>query len=338
MRRGAAAVVAGVLAFALIGGCLLFGGGTAKTRTRTLFAMDTVMTFTARGGRASEALEAAVKEVQRLDALLSAHDPSSEIGRLNAEGRAAVSEDTAALLEAARRLTEETGGLYDCTIYPLMELWGFPTGAYRVPGGEEIAEALRLVDGARLQVRGGEAELAPGQRIDLGGIAKGYASARVMELYRAHGVESGMVSLGGNVQAIGEAPEGGPWRIGVQDPEGQGDYPAVIEVKDAAVVTSGGYQRYFEEGGRRYIHIIDPRTGRPSESELASATVVSADGTLADGLSTAVYVMGLEAASAYWREHEGFELVLVTKDGGVYVTEGLEAGVKGPGALTVIRR
>lgn len=333
-----AAALAGVLAFALTGGCILWSLQENKTHTRTLFAMDTVMLFTAQGPQAPEALEEALAEVRRLDALLSAQSPGSEIFRLNDGGRAPVSEDTARLLKAAAEIGAETGGLYDCTVYPLMELWGFPTKAYRVPQAEEIAALLPLVDGAQIRVTDDEAALGEGQRIDLGGIAKGYASARVMEIFRARGVQSAMVTLGGNVQTLGERPEGGGWQIGVQDPLGGEACPAVIEAKDVAVVTSGGYQRYFEEDGKRYIHILDPRTGAPAESDLLSATVVSPDGTLADALSTAVFVMGLEDAAAYWRTHEGFELVLIAEDGAVYVTEGLEHAVQVPAGRTVLRK
>lgn len=338
MGRRAAAALAGVLAFALTGGCILWTLQGNKTYTRTLFAMDTVMLFTAQGPQAPEALEEALAEVQRLDALLSAQSPDSEVSRLNAGGRAPVSEDTARLLKAASELGAETGGLYDCTVYPLMELWGFPTKAYRVPRAEEIAALLPLVDGSQIRVTDGEVELGDGQRIDLGGIAKGYASARVMEIFKARGVSSAMVTLGGNVQTLGERPEGGGWRIGVQDPLGGEACPAVIEAKDVAVVTSGGYQRYFEEDGKRYIHILDPRTGAPAESDLLSATVVSPDGTLADALSTAVFVMGLEDAAAYWQAHEGFELVLITNDGAVYVTEGLDSLVQTTARRTTLHR
>lgn len=338
MGRRKAIALAGVLAFVLTGGCILWSLRANKTYTRTLFAMDTVMIFTARGPKAPAALDEAIAEVQRLDALLSAQAPDSEISRLNAQGRAPVSEDTAKLLETASEISVETGGLFDCTIYPLMELWGFPTKMYQVPSEEEIAALLPLVDSATIRVNDGEAELGGGQRIDLGGIAKGYASARVMEIFKAHGIGSAMVSLGGNVQTMGNRPEGGGWLIGVQDPQGGNGFPAVVEAKDVAVVTSGGYQRYFERDGKRYIHILDPRTGIPAESDLLSATVVSPDGTLADALSTAAYVMGLEGAASYWRTHNGFELILIAEDGSVYITEGLENAVETSGVRTILRR
>lgn len=179
--------------------------------------------------------------------------------------------------------------------------------------------------------------LGEGQRIDLGGIAKGYASDRVMEIYREYGVTSGMVSLGGNIQTLGAKPDGTAWKIGIRDPEtekegdsgsGAGGILLALPVENQAVITSGGYERYFEENGETYIHILDPRTGYPADSGLLSVTVVSENGMLADALSTSLYIMGAEKAAEYWRAHgsdsgNAFELILVDTFGKAYATEGL---------------
>ena len=305
--------------------------------TRQLFAMDTVMSFTAYGPKAEEAVDAAMKEIERLDALLSTGNESSEISQLNAAGSFLVSEDTLKLLEEAESIRQSTGGLFDVTVYPLMQLWGFPTGDYRVPTQEEISSTLSLVDAAQIQIEGAQVTLGSGQQVDLGGIAKGYASDRVMELYREYGVTSGMVSLGGNIETLGTKPDGTDWKIGIRNPEitaasdigsGTEDVLLALEVENWAVITSGGYERYFEENGETYIHILDPRTGYPADSGLLSVTVVSEKGMLADALSTSLYIMGEADAAEYWRIHgndEGnsFELVLVDTSGKVYATEGL---------------
>ena len=308
-------------------------GGTACTRQ--LFAMDTVMSFTAYGPKAEEAVDAAMKEIERLDALLSTGNESSEISQLNAAGSFLVSEDTLKLLEEAESILQSTGGLFDVTVYPLMQLWGFPAGDYRVPTQEEISSTLSLVDAAQIQIEGAQVTLGEGQQVDLGGIAKGYASDRVMELYREYGVTSGMVSLGGNIETLGTKPDGTDWKIGIRNPEitsgsgsGTEDVLLALEVENQAVITSGGYERYFEENGETYIHILDPRTGYPADSGLLSVTVVSENGMLADALSTSLYIMGEADAAEYWRIHgndEGnsFELVLVDTSGKVYATEGL---------------
>ena len=163
----------------------------------------------------------------------------------------------------------------------------------------------------------------PGMEIDLGGIAKGYTSSRVIEIFREHGIKHGLVSLGGNVQTLGSKKGGKPWRVAIQDPESEMEYLGVLEIEDKCVITSGGYERFFEQDGVRYHHIIDPRTGYPADSGLLSATIVSEDGTLADGLSTSLFIMGKEEAEKYWRAHPGtFDYILEDKDGVLYVTEG----------------
>ena len=239
------------------------------------------------------------------------------------------------LLEEAESIRQSTGGLFDVTVYPLMQLWGFPDGDYQVPIQEEISSTLSLVDAAQMQIEGAQVTLGEGQQVDLGGIAKGYASDRVMELYREYGVTSGMVSLGGNIETLGTKPDGSSWKIGIRNPEitsgsgsGTEEVLLALEVENQAVITSGGYERYFEENGETYIHILDPRTGYPADAGLLSVTVVSENGMLADALSTSLYIMGGADAAEYWRIHgndEGnsFELVLVDTSGKVYATEGL---------------
>ena len=139
-------------------------------------------------------------------------------------------------------------------------------------------------------------KLGKNMKIDLGGIAKGYTSSRVMQIFKDCGVTSGLVSLGGNVQALGTKTDGTDWQIAIENPDKSSDYIGVVSVKDKAVITSGGYERYFEKNGKTYHHILDPKTGYPAESGLKSVTIVSDNGTLADALSTSLFVMGKEDA------------------------------------------
>ena len=163
----------------------------------------------------------------------------------------------------------------------------------------------------------------PGMEIDLGGIAKGYTSSRVMEIFKEYGVEHGLVSLGGNVQALGGKQDGNPWRVAIQNPESELDYLGVLEIADKCVITSGGYERFFEQDGVRYHHIIDPRTGSPADSGIISSTIISSDGALADGLSTSLFIMGLEEAEKYWRANANkFDFVLEDRSGKLYISEG----------------
>ena len=168
-------------------------------------------------------------------------------------------------------------------------------------------------------------KLGKNMKIDLGGIAKGYTSSRVMQIFKDCGVTSGLVSLGGNVQALGTKTDGTDWQIAIENPDKSSDYIGVVSVKDKAVITSGGYERYFEKNGKTYHHILDPKTGYPAESGLKSVTIVSDNGTLADALSTSLFVMGKEKALDYWREHKNeFDTVLVEDNGNITITDGLK--------------
>ena len=355
-----AVVCAGLISVFVLTSC---AGGTGSAQnaqeaadpnalqTRQLYAMDTYMSLTAYGEGAVAALDEAEAEIRRLDAMLAAEQPESEIGRVNAGGGGSISAETGQLIERAIEMYEVTNGAFDITIYPVKKLWGFADGDYRVPTGDQIDEALTLVGSGMLDLSirddGSGAQIAfqkEGMEIDLGGIAKGYTSARVTQILKAHGA-GGMVNLGGNVQACGPKPDGSNWRVAVRKPESpeqdaapwvdestpQGkklakvDYLGIVETSDKAVVTSGGYERYFEQNGRIYHHILDPKTGAPSNSDLVSATVVSGDGTLADGLSTSLFVMGSEKAAELWRGHrDAFDMILMDRQGNLYVTEGLE--------------
>lgn len=163
-----------------------------------------------------------------------------------------------------------------------------------------------------------------GTQLDFGAVAKGYTGDRVSALMKEeYGVTSALLNLGGNVQAIGRKPDGTPWRIGIRDPYGE-DMLGTLEVEDAAVITSGGYERFFAgEDGTIYWHIIDPSTGYPADSGLLSVTVTGQEGTVCDALSTALFVMGADSATAYWKAHAGFDMILVTEQEEIYVTEGI---------------
>ena len=164
---------------------------------------------------------------------------------------------------------------------------------------------------------------AGGRTCTIGGIAKGYASDRLADIFAQYGVDSALVSLGGNVYARGAKPGGQAWSVAVQHPEQEG-YAAMLALTDAFAVTSGGYQRYFTgPDGTVYQHILNPKTGWPVQGDLLSVTIVADNGTMADAYSTALYVMGREAAQDFWRQNGGFDMVLITKDGQVLYTPGL---------------
>lgn len=316
--------------------CLLLNYyGKGKSASRSVFAMDTYMELTAYGADSEEALGRAVVEIQRIDGLLSTGIAESEVSRLNAEKEGALSEDLGYLLERSMEINEMSGGAFDITIYPVMEAWGFAGGEFRVPDDEELSKLLAYVDMSSLKYsrESGRLEMPRQVELDFGGIGKGYTAQCIADILSEYDIGGAMLNLGGNVQIYGSKPDGSEWKIAVKSPDGALPYLGILSFEglsggaggSRAVVTSGGYERYFEKDGKIYHHIIDPRTGKPADSGLDSVTVVCGDGTLADGLSTAIFVMGYDRAVELWRGHKGeFELVLFDDQGKLYVTEGLE--------------
>lgn len=329
MKRWGAALLAALL-------LVLAGCGQAQSYEKDFFAMDTVISLTVYGKNGETAAAAAAARISQLEQLLSVTRDTSEIASLNREGQALLSADTQLLLERSLLLQQETGGAFSPGIYELVQLWGFTTDSFQVPTEQEVQAVLGRVAAGQLTVADGAASL-DGIAVDLGAVAKGYAAQAAAAVLKEHGVTAAVLSLGGNVQTVGQKPDGSLWRVGIRNPENQSENLGVLEVRETAVVTSGGYQRYFEENGVRYSHILNPATGYPAESGLASVTIVTPDGFLADGLSTAIYVMGLENGTALWRSRDDFEAVLVTDQGEIYVTQGLETSFEGADFMVIER-
>ena len=290
----------------------------------TFFAMDTVMDFTIYGE--SGLIDQSESLIASLESLVSVTDTGSELYAINQTGSGTLTGKASSLMEQALEICRRTDGALDLSIYPIVRAWGFTTGSYQVPDEAEIQALLPLVDYRKIQYDAATGTvtvtLPEGMEIDLGSVAKGYAGQLVAQMLREHGVQSALLNLGGNVQTVGAKPDGSPWQIGIKDPQGE-DAMMVLSVEDQAVVTSGGYERYFEQDGQTYWHIMDPSTGHPADSGLISVTIVGDEGVVCDGLSTALFVMGLEKAADLWAQSGDFEAVFVTASGEVYITEGL---------------
>ena len=286
----------------LLTGCS--GAPAQEPETATFFAMDTAMDFTVYGDAAL--LDEAETLIGSLEEQVSVTDEHSDIYAIDHTGSGSLSGNAAELMEQALELCRRTGGALDISVYPIVRAWGFTTGSYQVPDEETIQSLLPLVDYTQIQYD-----------------AKGYAGQLAAQMLREHGVQSALLNLGGNVQTVGTKPDGSPWQIGIKDPQGE-DAMMVLSVEDQAVVTSGGYERYFEQDGQTYWHIMDPSTGHPADSGLLSVTIVGKQGIICDGLSTSLFVMGLEKAADLWAQSGDFEAVFVTASGEVYITEGLQ--------------
>lgn len=298
---------------------------TESSYTGGFIAMDTYISATVYGEEGEAAANAAKEEILRLESLLSATDENSDIGRINgSEGKgAAVNRETAELIRFALEMCEKSGGSLNITMYPIVREWGFTTGKYKIPDIDTLTALLKKADYRSVDVDGNNVTVPQGVMIDLGSVAKGYAGDRAIQILKENGITSGLMNLGGNVQVLGGKPDGTDWNIGVQNPFGEG-YICVLSVRDKAVVTSGNYERYFEENGKRYWHIIDPSDGFPADNGIVSATVIGGSGAFCDALSTSLFVMGKDKAEKLWRESGEFEMILVLEDGSVVISEGAE--------------
>ena len=288
------------------------------------FAMDTIITVKAYGENGSDAVKAASEKINSLEKLFSVTEEESDISKINKNGSADVSDDTAYVVSEALGFCESTGGALDITMYPVLLEWGFTTDEFRVPTDEEISEALAKTGYEDVSVSGNNISVPDGYMLDLGSCAKGYASDEMIEAMEEYGITSAIVNLGGNVRTLGTKPDGSEWSVGIEDPFSPNEILGILGVSDKAVITSGGYQRYFtDDEGNVYIHIIDPETGRPANSGLASVTVIGDSGLMCDALSTSLFVMGREKAADYWRKNGGFDMILVTNSGTLVMTEGI---------------
>lgn len=322
MRKALAALAAFVI---LVTGC----SGEPEKAEQTVFAMDTVMSVTVYGDNALSHCGTAAHMINELAAKWSVTDSRSEIYRANNSAGTAVfvSDETAELIGYALEISEQTGGAFDITLYPVLCEWGFTTGEYRIPSDERLEELLLKTGSGKVALNENMLELLGGAMIDLGGIAKGYTGDLLAQYLKGEGISSALLDLGGNIHAIGSKPDGSPWRLGIRDPDGDGNL-AVLELCDKAAVTSGGYERYFVgEDGERYCHILDPETGIPADSGLISVTIVGDEGRLCDALSTAVYVMGADKAEKLWKERGDFEMVLYTGSE-LLITAGLRDAIE----------
>lgn len=315
-----------VIIMTIVSGCAV-NTGKVYTAKKDIFAMDTYMSLTVYGDDADAAINDSIEEIKRLDNLLSTGSETSEVSLINKNHGGVLSEDTAYLMTKSNEIFEDTHGAFDVTIYPLMKAWGFAGGENRVPSENEIEGLLSAVDLSQIEYDENSKQISmpDGFSLDFGGIAKGYTSSCVAKIIKENEkIVGAWINLGGNVQLVGTKPDGSLFKVGIKNPSNDGSYLGVIETTDVAIITSGGYERFFEQDGIKYHHIIDPDTGYPANNGLASVTVVCKDGSLADGYSTALFVLGKDGAVEYWKEHrDEFQMVLLTDSDELLISKGL---------------
>ncbi len=324
---------AGVILIILMCAVILGGCASEEVETeRQVFAMDTIMTFTAYGENGAEGVSQAIALVNSFEKMLDPENELSEVYELNHAGGepTVVPWQLSEMLEMGSQIYSRSDGRFDLSVYPLVKLWGFVDGEYYVPTEEEVDEAILKVGMSDIEISAFEdsqssiVKMPAGMQVSFASMAKGFASDYCIAAMKQQGVQSAIISLGGNVQTLGLKPDGSNWNIAIRNPEDTGAYIAVVSVGEAAVVTSGGYQRFFYgDDAEKYHHIINPVTGYPAVTDLESVTVIADSGMEADALSTALFVLGEGIATEYWRTYGGFDMIMITGDGRVVATNTL---------------
>ena len=300
--------------------------GTSKSKIKkystTEILMTTVVTITVYA-ESDDILDGAFDICKSYEKLLSRTVSGSDIDRINkSEGKAVtVDSDTAELLKTALDICNKSNGAFDITVSPLTELWNI-TEATAPPEDGKITEALKTVDYNNVTSDGDKVTAKQNAQIDLGGIAKGYIADKVKEYLKEQGVVRGLINLGGNVVLLGDN-DGKPYNVGIQKPFADtGETELTVKLSDMTAVTSGIYERYFEFNGKIYHHIIDPKSGYPVDNDVASVTIICNNSCIADGLSTACLVLGVEEGKKLAEDY-GAETVFILRDGTVIISDGL---------------
>lgn len=308
--------------------------------------MDTYCTITVVSPskeKAREAIDAGYAEIAKLDKYLNNFSPESEVSAVSREAganRVPVSWETIDLMQKTMGISAETGGAFDPTIAPVLKLWSFSgrPASPSLPSGDAVKNALKLVDYRKIKVAAGSSEIfleEKGMELDLGGIAKGYAADRAVEAIKAKGIKAALVAIAGDIRGYGLSTSGAAWKVGIQDPRPVNtdsekpweDIFASVYLKDRAISTAGDYQRFFIRDGKRYHHIIDPLTGYPSDSGLISVSVIAPEGYIADGIDTAILILGAEKGMKLL-ESKGLDGVLVTADKKILLTKNLKGKIE----------
>ena len=309
--------------------CLCSCSLMVQNTARTITAMNTVMQITVFNNSQSEAERIAgrmVDSIVRIDALMDANSFESDVYKVNNASigtSVEIASETADVLNISLQANALTKGCFDVTLMPVIEEWGFHDGTYGVPSAESLKNAMGYVDAHGFSVQGDKLTKSTDVRITLGGIAKGYLGDELLKI-AAEENASALLSLGGNIVLCGDKADGSLWSVGVKNPHNTESLACSFESEgNRSVVTSGGYERFFEYGGKSYHHIIDPATGYPAESDLYSVTVIGENGALCDAFSTGLFVMGKEKAVAFAKENNDFQFIFITTDNEILYTSGI---------------
>ena len=301
MKKSLLLVTSYLLLVTFLSGC------TQKAKQKEVrFLMGTIVEVVSADPAAADIV---FNEIKRIENILSKYREDSDVSLLNKSGSIMPSQELFFIVNKAKEFWQLSNGAFDITVAPLMDLWGFTNRQFRLPGEQEIKNTLKLIGSDKIILNEKKKELTfkeKGMKIDLGAIAKGYAVDCAVEKLKKAGIKSALINAGGDIYCLGDK-DGKPWQVAIQNPRGKG-FVKNLELKDRAVATSGDYEQFFETGGKRYSHIFNPKTGRPSEEKVISVTVVANDCLTADALATTIFVLGRQKAAELLKKFPGVEV------------------------------
>lgn len=318
----------------IVVGLLLFAGCSSNTEIDqskqsidgTHYVLGTIVTIKIYDHGTEALLQKCFDRLTEIEQLMSASIEDSDVNKINQSNRyTEVSDDVLNVIEAGIEYGELSNGMFDISLGPVIDLWGIGTEDAKVPEKKLLEEKLSYVNYKAININeDNHVKIEKGMKIDLGGIAKGYAADEVEKILVEHQVTSAIINLGGNIKVLGEKGEGVPFKVGIQGPEElRNQYIGVVEATDKTIVTSGDYERYFIEEGIKYHHIFDSTSGYPVATDVAAVTVVTQESMLADAMSTILYTMAIEDGLALVDNMDGVECIYVTKNYEVYSSAGL---------------
>jgi thiamine biosynthesis lipoprotein len=299
-------------------------------------AMDTAVTLSADGPKAQQAVEESLQKLHELDEMASTEIATSDVARVNqAAGKdyVQVHPEIYKMVETSIAYSKKSNGVWDITVGPLIQLWGIGTDHARLPSQGEIAAKLALVGYKKIILRPADHSIMlrdPGMSIDLGGVAKGFASDEVLKIYKKYDIKNGLINLGASsLYAVGKNRKGQPWAIGLKHPRSDkdNDYLGIVKISDEALSTSGDYERFFIENGKRYHHILDPKTGYPADNGVMSDTVVingsePDNGMLSDIITTVLFVLGPQKGIEFLNNEPHISGEITGTDNKIYTADG----------------
>lgn len=296
--------------------------------TKSDYQLNTFITITLYGTDDEAKIEEVFRYIDKLEKECSIYEEKNDLTKIKeAKGqKVEVSEATIMLIKESFQYAEYAKGLFDITSAPLIDLWGITTENPRVPTQKEIQAVLDMVNYHDVEINKNTVRMGEGMYLNLGAIAKGYIADKTAEKLESMGIYNALLNFGGNIYTMGTKPDGTNYNIGIQEPGNKrNSYFGIYKGSKSSIVTSGTYERYFEEAGIRYHHILNPKTGYPVETDLVSVTIVSDSSMEGDALSTTVLLLGFEEGVNLIKKLDGVEAIFVTSDHSTYITENIEA-------------